>query len=188
MKRADEILNHYSSIWSSFWHGSAVAKRWESGPVRELPASFCVLEFSPMARNLWTYATCGMSHATDEVSIELHLLSPSQTDQHVELLTAISHYHRTKMPLNFGHTVDFGRPWLPGSMCEFGLISLPYLDGPKLENLRPSEGEQLIRCLWLLSITKAERDFKIQFGMEALERKLEAANFNYADPRRLSVV
>ena len=42
--------------------------------------------------------------------------------------------------------------------------------------------------MWLLPITKEECDFKIKFGVEALERKLEAGEFDYADPGRASVV
>jgi hypothetical protein len=129
-----------------------------------------------------------MSQVTDEQPIELHLLSPIQDDRHVELLTAIAHYHRNEESLNLGHTVHFGRPWLPGSTCEFGLISLPYLEGPELEQFVPSDAEPVIRCLWLVPITREERDFKKDLGVEALEQRFEATQFNYADPLRRSVV
>jgi hypothetical protein len=53
-------------------------------------------------------------------------------------VTAIAHFHRTGSALGLGHTVNFGRPWLPTSSCTHGLGSLPYLDGPDLEWLHHS--------------------------------------------------
>lgn len=47
-----------------------------------------------------------------------------------------AHFHRTGSALGLGHTVNFGRPWLPGSSCTHGLVSLPYLFGPELEWLQ----------------------------------------------------
>jgi hypothetical protein len=83
---------------------------------------------------MWTYATSGMSRPGDATPLELHLFSPERSEQLVELLMAIAHYHRTGSTLGLGASVNFGRPWLSGSDCSFGLISLPYLDGPALEN------------------------------------------------------
>jgi hypothetical protein len=183
LTRSDTISSHYSSFWKS----TPTPKQWNHGPTHDLPPLFHVLEFPLSSRKLWTYATCEMSQPTDESSIELHLFSPTQSDQHVELLTTIAHYHRTTAPLNLHHTVNFGRPWLPGSLCDHGLISLPYLDGPRLELLQLPDSNR-IRCLWLLPITKSERDFKIDFSTEALEQKFRSAKFNYADPDRSGVV
>jgi hypothetical protein len=127
-----------------------------------------------------------MSEERDEAPLELHLLSPVATTEHVELLTAVAHYHRTGARLGLGHTVNFGRPWLPGSRCTHGLISLPYLDGPDLEIL--SVDGKTVRFLWLIPITKEEVEFKKKNGLEALEARLEEANFAYGDPKRPSVV
>jgi hypothetical protein len=127
-----------------------------------------------------------MSCQGDAVAIELHLFSPVQSSQHVELLTAIAHYHVTGEYLNLGHTVYFGRPWLPGSECDYGFVSLPYLDGPTLEWSK-IEGRE-VRFLWLIPITYAEREFARQHGIEALEAKFDAASFNYLDTHRKSVV
>jgi hypothetical protein len=41
-----------------------------------------------------------------------------------------------------------------------------------------------VDCLWRVPITKAERQFKIDHGLKALERRLEAATFNYLDSLR----
>jgi hypothetical protein len=127
-----------------------------------------------------------MSREDDDERVELHLVSPLAAPAHVELLTAIAHYHRTGAKLGCGHTVNFGRPWLPGSRCTHGLISLPYLDGPNLEVLELEAG--IVRFLWLIPITKEEVEFKKVRGLEALEARFEQASFDYLDPRRKSVV
>jgi hypothetical protein len=41
--------------------------------------------------------------------------------------------------------------------------------------------------LWLIPITKAEREFKKAQGLEALEALFEKKQFNYLDPARPSV-
>ena len=80
--------------------------------------------------------------------------------------------------------MNLGRPWLPGSSCTHGLVSLPYLDGPDLEWLQHAR----IRFLWLVPITERELEFKKTHGLEALEERFEAKQFDFLDPRRPSVV
>ncbi|MBI5154903.1 suppressor of fused domain protein [Candidatus Poribacteria bacterium] len=139
-------------------------------------------------RNLWTYATCGMSRREDAVGLELHMFAPWRDLALVELLTAVAHYHRTGVRLDLGHTVNFGRPWIGNSRCSHGLISLPYLDGPPLEWFRTSGGFQVVRCLWLLPITNNELEHMRRHGIESLESLFDASDFNYIDPDRKSVV
>ncbi|MGY2134874.1 suppressor of fused domain protein [Hymenobacter sp. HD11105] len=170
--------------------------QWQTQPIRvhskrpsfyQIGPDFCVLEFPPSAqRTMWTYATCGMSSFQMERALELHLFSPVQDITLVELLTAVAHYHQTQQPLDLGHTVHFGVPWQPGSACTYGLISLPYLDGPRLEQLRLEK--QPVTCYWLLPITRAEREFKKTHGVEALEEAFEQQALDYLAPRRRSVV
>lgn len=180
-----DIESHYLSKWV----GKSGVRKWDRGPVSDLPVDFCVLEFEPLGkRNMWTYATCCMSQPSDVEPIELHLFAPHRSDLHVELLTIIAHYHRTGNSLGLGHTVNFGRPWIPGASVEYGLISLPYLDGPSFEVFRTERATNVVRFLWLIPITHVEREFKKAHGLEALERKFEESNFNYLDPRRGSVV
>ncbi len=144
--------------------------------------SFGVAIFAPRpSRALWTYATCGMADERERGGPELHLFSKDASPLLVELLTIVAHYHRTGASLGLHHTVDFGRPWLPESQCDHGFISLPYLDGPKLEVQHPS-GET--RHLWLIPVTASERAFKRTHGAEALEQRFESAQFDYADPQR----
>jgi hypothetical protein len=178
------LAGHYQSVWNRV----ANKRVWTKGPSEELPEGFCVLEFPPdQRRRLWTYATCGMATTTDDDPIELHLFSPVQAEELVELLTVVAHFHRTGERLSVGHSVNFGRPWLPGSRCTFGLISLPYLDGPDLEVLHSSAFKRDVRCLWLIPLTAREVEFKKGRGIEALEDLFQQANFNYADPLRPDV-
>lgn len=179
----EALAAHYAMWWSD--HGET--HNWHRGPRHELPASYRVLRFAPSTkRACWTYATLCMSQPTDDERLELHLLSPVADVAHVELLTTVAHYHRTGARLGLGHTVNFGRPWLPGSGCTHGLVSLPYLDGPELEVLALPDGP--VRFLWLIPVFAQEVEWKKRHGLEALESRLEAASFNYADPMRRSVV
>ena len=150
------LLRHYESSWGP----AAEVVHWTRGPVHELPQRFRVAVFPPRpGRSRWVYATVGMAALDDDEALELHLVSPRQADELVELLTAVAHYHRTGRRLGLHHTVNFGRPWLAGATCDFGLVSLPYLDGPNLEWLDDSGFR--VRNLWLVPISEAERDFKI---------------------------
>ena len=179
---ATELLRHYEQIWGR----SSEVSQWTRGPVHELPPSFRVAVFPPRAgRSYWVYATLGMSLGYDE-SMELHLFSPQQASELIELLTVVAHYHRTGSKVGLHHTVDFGRPWLPNSTCNYGLISLPYLNGPDLEWLITPDFK--IRSLWLLPITEAERDFKKRQGAEALEQLFEEHQVDYLNPERESLV
>lgn len=152
-----------------------------------LPQRCLVLEHPPTSKTFhWVYASCGMTTFAEPPLLELFLLSPCQTQLHVELITVIAHYHQTGARLGLGHSVNFGRSWLPKSVCSFGLISLPYSFGPPLERARIAGRD--VRVLWLIPITKEERDFKAKSGLEALEQIFEKKQFNYVDPARPSVI
>ena len=154
---------------------------------RPLPQACRVLEYPPSDKTFcWVYATCGMTVLTESALLELFLLSPYQTEMHVELLTMIAHYHQTGAKLGLGHTVNFGRPWLDKSSCSCGLLTLPYTFGPPLENA--DIGGQRVRVLWLLPITPEERAFKVAQSVDALEQLFEKQQFDYLDPMRPSVV
>jgi len=141
-----------------------------------MPQQVRVFEYAPSEKTFcWVYATCGMTPRGEAALLELFLMSPCQAEEHVELLTAIAHYHQTGAPLDLGHTVNFGRPWLKDSQCSFGLISLPYPFGPKLENARAAGTD--VRVLWLLTA-----------GLAALEELFEKQQFNHLDSMRSSVV
>jgi hypothetical protein len=180
--RGAAIEQHYASVWGKPRGRLA----WDRGPTHELPAGFEVLFFD-RANDTSVHATCGMSTDTDADALELHLFTrrtEQPTPELVELLTMVAHYHRTGAHLGLGHTVNFGRPYLPGSTCGHGLISLPYLDGPRLEWMETPR----VRFLWLFPITRAELAFKKARGLDALEERFETARVDYLDPRRASVV
>lgn len=113
------------------------------------------------------------------------MFSRGESEEIVELLTAAAHYHRTGERLGVGHTINFGKPWQNNSLCDHALISLPYLDGPSLENLKI--GPKLVKLYWLIPITRAEVELKKSLGLDALEQKFEDEAFDYLNPTRPSV-
>lgn len=173
-----EIIDHYKK----YWKADPTVCVLDKGPAYNLPTDFCVLEFAPWAeRNMWTYGTCGMSQPQNVSPIELHLFSSIKDASLVELLTVITYYHRNTASLGLDHTVNFGRPWQGQSLCDHGLISLPYLDGPGLENMN------LIKFYWLIPITKEEVAYKKKYGVTALEDKFEEG-LDYINVSRKGVV
>jgi Suppressor of fused protein (SUFU) len=177
------ILDHY---WRN-WKISPQHCAFSDGPLAELPRDFCVVKFAPHAdRNMWTYATCAMSQPNDASKIELHIFSPVESVEIEELLFAVAHFHRTGAWLDLGHSVNFGRPWIAPSICDHGLVSLPYLDGPTLED---GQRDQVgIKFYWLIPITASEKDFKKNHGLEALEECFDRVELDYVNPMRGSVV
>jgi len=181
-------VNRLRAHYEQWWRGSGVDRRWPFGPTNQkVPRPFRIGEFPPSAgRSMWTYATLGMSLGmSGDDPIEIHIVSPVQEPSLVELLTAIAHYHRNSARLGVGHTINFGRPWLPKSTCTFGLISLPYLDGPELEEF--GWLDSMVRCLWLIPITEAEREFKKARGLDDLEALFEEKGLDYLNPHRASI-
>ncbi len=84
--------------------------------------------------------------------------------------------------------MKFGSSWKPNSICDYGLVSLTYLDGPTIENLYLKEIDNNIKFYWLIPITKKEADYKKKMGIDSLEQKFENNNFNYLDEFRKSIV
>jgi hypothetical protein len=179
----EEIIQHYEKQWKN----NGKMYLWDRGNFEKLPYDFRVLEFAPNnLRNMWTYATCAMSQPDDEKRIELHLFSSKRDEGLIEVLTAIAYYHRNTAKIGLGHTVNFGKPWQDESLCEYGFVSLPYLDGPSLENLE--NNRSLIKCYWLIPVTENEVDFKSKNGVEELEYKFDEAGLDYINPNRLSLI
>jgi Suppressor of fused protein (SUFU) len=75
---------------------------------------------------------------------------------------------------------------LDDSSCNHFLVSLPYTFGPQLEVC--SVGGENIHLYWLLPITKDEKDFKTENGLDALEAKFEEKGLPYWRPERPSVI
>jgi Suppressor of fused protein (SUFU) len=168
------------------------AQRQKPSPSPKGPSMICLMNFESCDFVLQKEERCGvtqlkcMSQAFEAHNIELHMFTARERDDVAELLVATAHYHRTGRLLDVGHTVNFGRPWLDGSQCSYGLLSLPYLDGPSLERLRV--GERETKFLWLIPITSAEKEFARVHGPDALEARFEQEKLDYLDPKRKSVV
>jgi len=180
----NKIIDHYKINWNNL----PKIETWDNEKINEKISGFKVLEFSPTSeRDMWTYATCGMSTLEEENPIELHIFSQTQDKKMVELLTVVAFYHRENN-LDLFHTVNFGTPWQGSSKCSYGLISLPYLDGPTLENLYLDSIDENLKFYWLIPIHKDEVEYKKKYGVEELENKFDEKEFNYLDPNRDSVV
>lgn len=178
---ADIVERHYFGFWN------ILGSRAELPKSAGLPLDFRVVEIRLASdAERWVYATCGMARKGEKNPIELYLISPKKSSALVEFLCAVADYNFTAHRLGLGHTVNFGKPWLEDSLCDYGLVSLPYVDGPELEALRLPEGKS-IRIIWLLPITKAEIEFKKLNGIEGLERAFDEAQIDYTDIHRASV-
>ena len=160
----------------------------KDGPVEKLHSAFRVFEFPPnKEHNFYCYCTVGMSvDRVDDSLVELVVYSLGPERSLIVLLTVCASYHRNGLPLNLGHTVNVGQPWLYNSLCDHGFISLPYLDGPKLEQFH--FGAQKIHCYWFIPITIQERDYKMKHGAEALEQLFEEKQLDYLNPNRKNLV
>ncbi|MET7396549.1 suppressor of fused domain protein [Dactylosporangium sp. NPDC005572] len=159
------------------------------GPIHELVPSLHVLSLR-LPEGGWLYATAGLWDATQEGGhgLEFVLHAPMAADEvHVETLTMAAFYHASggDYTLGHGHTVPIGRPWWRGSACDHLLVSLPYPWGPSLETCTVPGGHA--RLLWLLPITAAEKTFRHDHGLEALEQRFEDAGIIPTDPDRPSV-
>lgn len=175
-------LAHYERCWGKVDRLETL----ERGPMPRLAPRFGVAVFAPReGRALWTYATMGMSSLSSGM-LEAHMFSKCGSSEITEVLTMVAHFHMTASGLGLHHTVNFGRPWIGGSECDHGLLSLPYLDGPTLEEQDSPSG--LVRHLWLIPITRSELSFKKSCGVEALEDRFELSQFDFADPGRAAVV
>lgn len=160
--------------------------QWTLGrAVEELPR-MRVAEFAPGPRTgLWVYVTVGAWEARAVPQLEFLIAAPEQDQRHIELVTMAAWYHGRR-GLGAGHTLPIGEPWLPGSACEFFLVSLPYPFGPELEVCNLPDGH--LHVLWLLPITAAERGFKVREGVEALEQRFDECCLAYWAPDRASAV
>tara|TARA_R110000782_G_scaffold45706_7_gene101333 strand:+ start:36560 stop:37096 length:537 start_codon:yes stop_codon:yes gene_type:complete len=171
------LLNHYQRLW-----GSPIRQHLqERGPIHHLPLGFLVLEFKGGSQ--WKYATVGLGPVC---GMEFFVVAPEQNGHHVQTLAVVSHYAITGPGLGWGHTVFLGEGWLPGSGCDHLLLSKPHADNAGLESFQ--HDGRMVRCLWLLPITREEREFKIRCGLEALESIFEDESIDYANPLRTSLV
>jgi len=159
---------------------------WPLGPAQDELRRLRVMEFAPgPVIGLWVYVTVGAWEACDDPRIEFLIVTPEQDLRHNELLFMTAWYHRHHV-LKCGDTFPIGESWLPGSRCEYFLVSLPYPFGPKLESCSFPDWHLHVR--WLLPITTGEREFKVREGLEELEQRFETCGLLYWVHTRESVV
>lgn len=183
----DDVCMQLEAHVHSFFEGRpSESVTWPYGPSKRND-HFHVLRFAPGADGLWVYVSVGSwAWSPDRLrSLEFIVAADHPTDRAVELIAMASFYNRD-IPLGVGHTLPHGRPWLPGSKCDHLLVSLPYPWGPDLETAHVAERH--VDFLWLLPITKAERDFKVLHGLEALEQRFEDAELEFWNATRESVI
>jgi len=159
--------------------------------VAEYFKQFAVIEITPgPKRALWTYITVGLwaVPTTDGAHMELMLLAPDQDQAHIALLGMLAWYHaHGNGHLGLGHTLAIGTPWRAGSLCDHLLLSHSYPYGWNFEHC-PIDSSLTIHIWWVLPITAAERAYKQEYGLEALEQQFETARLHYWDGDRASVV
>jgi len=162
--------------------------KWDKPPSSRVHPRFRVLEVAPGPKmDLWTYISMGAWEDQHEPLglLEFMLIVPKQNRRHVESLAMIAYYHLGNR-LGPGHTFPLGEPWVEGSRCDHMLVSRPYLFEPELEICELKDTH--IHLLWLMPITRNERDFKIEYGQEALEQLFNEAKIQYWCIDRDSVV
>ena len=180
----EKLREHYESFFSA--RGEEI--RWTRGPIDKLHPDFYVLEMGPSGnRDMWTYATIGMSlDRNDNNLIELLTYSPIKDISRAELLSLNASFHRNDAALNLNHTIFVGQLGDNKTNCDHGLVSLPYIEGEELE-IFPFKGKEF-HCYWYLPITKEEKDYMMQHGCESLEQLFEEKQINYLDLNRKSLV
>lgn len=153
--------------------------------MQDFVRGFRVGVFAKPTQPLVRYATVGMGAYPGD--LEIYLVSPHQSNDLVELLTAVAHYHVTESIPDLHHIVNFGRPWCGSSGATHGYLSLPYIDDPSIQYMNtPDRGS--VRVLWLVPIVPEERRYIKQHGIEAFESILESCQFEYWNPKRRCVL
>ena len=184
----DDVCGALEEHVRRFFAGRTVdVLTWTAGPIGEQNPHFRVLRVAPeSSADVWTYASVGGWAATGGAwGLEFVICTASAEDRAVELLAMTVFYNRGGK-LDIGHTLPIGEPWLPGSGCDYLLVSLPYPFGPDLQTCHV--GDRHVEFLWLLPISEPERDLKVSLGLEALESRFDDVGLKYWQIDRASVV
>lgn len=180
------ILRHSQKAWPG---RSIETFVWAIGPRQPNSQVYRVAPGKP--GDPWIYASSGawQAETREGCRYEFFLMAPKEDPIHVETLAMLTRFQSSgSYNVGPGKIVDIGRPWVDGGTCDHLLVSVPYPIGPALENFDVPEASLKIRFLWLMPITGAEATFACKEGVEALERKFEAAGINSIDAKRKSVV
>lgn len=181
------VLDHVGHFWPN---STVLEEQWEEGPIEDNLPGFRVLRVkssTPGRPVIYVTNGCFMAEPAQHTRHEFFLISPKEKSQNVETLTMLANFHADeRYRLDVGSVVDIGDPWMPGSICNHLLVSVPYPYGPKLEWLKLSD--VCVRFLWALPITAREVAFMELNGLEALEQKFDSAKLDYLNPLRPSIV
>jgi hypothetical protein len=173
-----------------FFAGHRVQRReFEEGPIQRACPGFHVVVVGPGPRTtLWSYISSGGVNVgrVGRPAVEFLILSQEDDPKYVERLAMIVHYHHSRT-LGLGDTFPLGEAWEKGSTLDHALVCRPYPFGRDFEEFPLADSEHG-HVLWILPITREERDFKKEHGLEALEQRFEQAGLSYWDLRRQSVV
>lgn len=177
-----KLLTHYEINWGIKGEECLLDKK-----IQNENENFRIFKFKPIPkREYWIYATIFTISKESETYREFHLLSLDENNGCIDILKALAYYYNTISPVNLWDTINFGIELTPNSKCTFGLISLPYLFGPNLEDFVVDNG--IVKCYWIIPITESEVVFKKKNGIEALESNFENAQFDFLDTNRKAVV
>lgn len=190
--RTDEILTSLETHVRNFFSSRTVREMPVDPQIYERLAPFRVLEVSPEKDGWpWMYVSLGASSVEGRQGerLEFFILAPERSERATFLVTMAAWYHASQdvsQRLGLGDTLPIGEPWINESLCDHYLVSLPHPFGPDFEVF--NGGTDHVHFFWLLPITQAERDFKIESGQEALEQIFERVGVQYWRPDRESVV
>jgi hypothetical protein len=183
----DGILEHYRA----FWGADRIEEiHWTPGPLASRLPDLHIVKVPPSADgDIWTFATIGVWRATEDEKrgIEFVAVSRAHSAAVMERLGMVAYYQAggTTNRLGAGHLLPIGEPWVPGSLLDAILISLPYPWGPAFEHCQLRDRH--VQILWVLPITSAERTYAREHGVDALEERFEEAHVDYLDTTRKSV-
>ena len=104
-------------------------------------------------------------------------------EEHAELacellLMIAEHPHVHQREIGPGYVLPIGEPLIAGSALEFLYFTYPFLDDPHIYEVNPAgevdHPKAYIQTLWVIPITRAERDFIRHRGVEQFEEFLHA--------------
>jgi hypothetical protein len=152
-----------------------------------------VLEVAPDDdAELWAYVSVGVWEVTKEERHGLELVYLSETAGRVtaEHLVMTAYYHANPDDESYrlweGHTIPIGEPIVTGSHLDHLLVSRPYPLGPDFELAVVDDVS--VHFFWLLPITDAERRFRHERDLEALESRFDEIGLQYWRLDRASAI
>jgi hypothetical protein len=190
MMRDEEVYPALVQHIQSFFKGHACELlHAPPGPNQRVLPRLHVMRVGPGPRMPhWTYLTVGVWEVDRDSGggLELFHIVDRQDDEKNVLRLAMTAYYHHGNHLGEGHTFPLGEPWEPGSALDHMLVSVPYTYGPDLEVCEVPGGH--VHFLWLLPITRAEKDFRRTDGLDALEDRFEDGGLEYWNAHRRSMV